>query len=49
MDKWTFGMTLTLVGVTGTFITLWILSLVIVALKKLFPPRVESSSPNKNT
>jgi hypothetical protein len=49
MDKWTFGITLTLVGISGTFITLWILSLVIIALKKLFPPRVESSSPDKSS
>ena len=49
MDKWTFGMTLTLVGVSGTFITLWILSLIILALKKLFPLGVESGSPNKSS
>jgi len=49
MDKWTFGITLTLVGVVGTFITLSILSLVIMALKKLFPPPVESSTPSKSS
>ena len=46
MDKWTFGITLTLVGVGGTFATLWILSLVIVALKKLFPPPVKDGGPD---
>lgn len=37
MDKWEFGLTLTLVGVSGTFLTLWVLSLVIDLLKKVFP------------
>lgn len=38
MDNLAFGLTLTLIGMGGTFLTLWILSLVIVALKKIFPP-----------
>ena len=39
MDKWAFGLTMTVVGVGGTFLTLWLLSLVIDLLKKLFPPQ----------
>ncbi len=37
MDKWTFGFTLLIVGVGGTFLTLWILSVLMTLLKKLFP------------
>ena len=37
MDKWAFGLTMTVVGVGGTFPTLWVLSLVIDLLKKVFP------------
>jgi hypothetical protein len=37
MDKWQFGLTMTLVGVGGTFLTLWILSLVVDLLKRIFP------------
>jgi len=37
MDKWSFGITMMIVGVGGTFLTLWILSLVMDLLKKIFP------------
>ena len=37
MDKWTFGLTVMIVGAGGTFLTLWVLSLVIDILKKIFP------------
>lgn len=37
MDKWTFGITVTIVGIAGTFLTLWLLSLVMSLLKKAFP------------
>ena len=37
MDKWSFGLTMTVVGVGGTFLTLWVISLVIDLLKKIFP------------
>lgn len=43
MDKWAFGMTMTIVGVGGTFLTLWVLSLVIDLLKKVFPLKDEKS------
>ena len=36
-DKWAFGLTMMIVGMGGTFLTLWILSLVMDALKRVFP------------
>ena len=37
MDKWTFGLTLMIVGMGGTFLTVWVLSLVITLMKKIYP------------
>ncbi len=37
MDNWTFGITMIIVGMGGTLLTLWILSLLMSVLKKLFP------------
>jgi len=37
MDNWSFGITMMIVGVGGTFLTLWVLSLVMDLLKKIFP------------
>jgi len=37
MDNWTFGITLVVVGMGGTLLTLWILSLLMMALKRVFP------------
>jgi hypothetical protein len=37
MDNWTFGITMIIVGMGGTVLTLWILSLVMTFLKKIFP------------
>ena len=49
MDKWAFGFTMMIVGVGGTFVTLWVLSLVISVMKRVFPlaaedPKVEKKS-----
>jgi len=49
MDKWTFGLTMTVVGVGGTFLTLWVLGLVVDLLKKIFPLRPEAQSPEKKS
>lgn len=49
MDKWAFGLTLTIVGVGGTFVTLWVLSVVIAVLKKIFPLAVEDSGSEKKS
>ena len=43
MDTWTFGWTVALVGMGGTMLVLWILSLLILLLKKIFPYRPEPS------
>jgi hypothetical protein len=39
MDKWTFGLTMLIVGMGGTIATLILFSLVMSALKKVFPYR----------
>lgn len=46
-DKWTFGLTMMIVGMGGTFLTLWILSLVMDMLKKVFPLFTKVGSPEK--
>jgi Na+-transporting methylmalonyl-CoA/oxaloacetate decarboxylase gamma subunit len=42
MDTFTFGLTLTVVGMGGTLLSLWLLGLVAAALKKVFPFTKES-------
>lgn len=37
MDKWSFGLTMMVVGIGGTFLTLAILIGTISLLKKIFP------------
>jgi hypothetical protein len=41
MDNWTFGITMIIVGMGGTLLTLWILSLIMIVLKKAFPYQKE--------
>ena len=41
MDNWTFGITMIVVGMGGTLLTLWILSLLMTLLKRAFPLRKE--------
>jgi hypothetical protein len=41
MDKWTFGMTLLVVGMGGTIATLILFSCVMSILKKIFPYKKE--------
>ncbi len=41
LDNWTFGITMLVVGMGGTLLTLWILSLIMSALKKSFPYKKE--------
>jgi hypothetical protein len=43
MDNITFGVTLTVLGMAGTLASLWVLSLLIQAVKKLYP--LETSKP----
>ena len=37
MDKLTFGITMLICGMGGTLLTLWIMSLVMGVLRKVFP------------
>jgi len=37
MDNWTFGVTMVIVGMGGTLLTLWILSLLMSLLQRIFP------------
>ncbi len=41
MDNWTFGITMIVVGMGGTLLTLWILSLLMSFLNHLFPYKKE--------
>ena len=47
MDKWDFGISMTVVGMGGTLLTLWILSLFTMLLKKAFPPPEQSRTAGK--
>ena len=47
MDNWSFGITMTIVGVGGTFLTLWLLSVVMNLLKKAFPLAAEETKTDK--
>jgi Na+-transporting methylmalonyl-CoA/oxaloacetate decarboxylase gamma subunit len=46
MDTFTFGITMTIVGMGGTMLSLWFLTLIINLLKRLFPYR-ESEEKEK--
>jgi Na+-transporting methylmalonyl-CoA/oxaloacetate decarboxylase gamma subunit len=47
MDNWTFGWTLALIGMSGTMFVLWILSLLILLIRKVFPYRAEPAAAKK--
>ena len=36
-DQWIFGLTMTIVGMGGTLLSLWLLGVLIDQLKKIFP------------
>jgi len=42
-EQWIFGLTMTIVGMGGTLISLWVLSILIGVLKKFFPIEAEKS------
>jgi len=44
LDNWTFGITMLIVGMGGTLLTLWILSLIMSLLKKIFPYKREEKN-----
>ena len=47
MDTWSFGWTVALIGMGGTMLVLWLMSLLILLIKKIFPHRGESLSAKK--
>ena len=47
MDTWTFGWTLALIGMGGTMLVLWIMSLLILLIRKIFPYRADDSASKK--
>ena len=47
MGKWTFGITMMIVGMGGTLLTLYILSLFMTLLKKIFPISEETGASQK--
>ena len=44
MDTWTFGWTLALIGMGGTMLVLWLISLMILLIRKIFPYQAVSSA-----
>jgi len=42
MDNLTFGVSLIVVGMGGTLLTLWLLSLLMMLLKRIFPYKAEN-------
>lgn len=47
LDNLTFGLTMLLVGMGGTLLTLFLVTLCIRGLTALFPPAVEDVEPNE--
>jgi Oxaloacetate decarboxylase, gamma chain len=47
MDTWTFGWTLALIGMGGTMLVLWLISLMILLIRKIFPHQAEPSAAKK--
>ncbi|MBI4292191.1 MAG: OadG family protein [Betaproteobacteria bacterium] len=47
-DKWAFGLTMMIVGMGGTFLTLWILSLVMELLKKIYPLKEDGGASKES-
>lgn len=47
MDNWRFGVTMLVVGMGGTLLTLWILSLLMSVLRKVFPYKKEEVEKTK--
>jgi hypothetical protein len=39
MDRFTFGMTMLVIGMGGTLFTLWVISLITTILGKMFPAK----------
>ncbi|HRR42403.1 MAG TPA: OadG-related small transporter subunit [Syntrophales bacterium] len=48
MDKFTFGVTMLVVGMGGTLLTLGVMSAIMTVLKKAFPYKKEGDSEKKS-
>jgi hypothetical protein len=48
MDNFTFGLSVTIVGMVGTIFVLWGISLIIDLLKKVFPYRESEEEKETN-
>jgi Na+-transporting methylmalonyl-CoA/oxaloacetate decarboxylase gamma subunit len=46
-DIWTFGFTVAVLGMSGTMLVLWVLSILILLLKRIFPQRAEMVDTKK--
>ncbi len=46
-EQWVFGLTMTIVGMGGTLVSLWLLSVLIGFLKKAFPYHKEPAPPKQ--
>jgi len=46
-DIWTFGWTVAVLGMSGTMLVLWLLSVLILILKKIFPHQAGAADPKK--
>jgi len=47
MDIWSFGLTVAFVGMGGTMLVLWCLSLLVLLIRKIFPYQPEPSAAKK--
>jgi len=47
LDTWTFGWTLALIGMGGTMLVLWFMSLIILLIRKAFPVKPEKAPAKK--
>lgn len=47
MDKWTFGLTMLVVGMGGTIVTLVLFSVIMELLKRVFPLKEEQEKEGK--
>ena len=47
LDNWTFGWTLALIGMGGTMLVLWFISIIILLIRKAFPYKPEESTAKK--
>jgi Na+-transporting methylmalonyl-CoA/oxaloacetate decarboxylase gamma subunit len=46
-DIWTFGLTVAVLGMSGTMLVLWILSVLILLLKRVFPHQAGMADAKK--